>query len=205
MVRRLRGNDASSDAPLRDMVAVAQATVSEAHMSLAVNALEQRIGQGQHVRVTSLAVTIAGDGAHRITIEVLGRMHPGSTDYWDGNWLLSPTTVSIGGFKGRVGAGLRCDELQRFRQELAVLNETLTGTAELSSLEDWVNLRLTADSLGHVAVAGAVMDEPGIGNRLEFTFSIDQTFLPPIIGALDEIARRFPVLDGPERRRTMDI
>jgi hypothetical protein len=151
----------------------------------------------QDGQVTSLALTIPGRENDCITIHIVGRMHPGFTDYWDGNWLITPTSVSVGGFKGWVEAGLRCEELERFRQQLRELHTTLTGTAELTSMEDWLHVQLVGDGLGHVAVTGSVMDRPGIGNRLEFTFAIDQTDLPTLIAALDEINQKFPVLGSP--------
>lgn len=156
-----------------------------------------RVWIRQHGGVTSLDVTIGGEGDDSITITILGRMHPGATDYWDGNWLLSPTTISVGDFTGRIGGGLRCDELQQFRVELESLNATLSGAAQLSSMEGWVDVRMIGDGLGHVAVSGSLMDEPGVGNRLEFTFDIDQTFLPGIIKSLVDVAQSFPVLGSP--------
>jgi hypothetical protein len=31
-----------------------------------------------------------------LKIEVRGRMHPGSDDFWDGNWLVSPKLRDLG-------------------------------------------------------------------------------------------------------------
>lgn len=140
---------------------------------------------------------VAGEGGEAVTIRVGGRMHPDATDYWDGNWLLSPIEVVVGGFTGRVQAGLRADELVSFREQLQELHRTLEGEAKLESLENWLILVATGDGLGHVEVTGAARDEPGMGNELRFGFTSDQTFLPEIIDALLQVEQLFPVLGAP--------
>jgi len=53
------------------------------------------------------------------------------------------------------------------------------------------------DGAGHIAITGTVKDEPGMGNSLKFSIDLDQTFLPAILGQLDEIDREYPVLGHP--------
>lgn len=124
-------------------------------------------------------------------------MHPRSTDYWDGNWLVAPIDISVGGFTGRAGAGLRAEELRSFRQGLEELYERLSGEARLESMEAWIGLTCVGDGLGHIDVTGYVRDKPGIGNELSFHLSIDQTFLPAIISSLREIEAAYPVIGKP--------
>jgi hypothetical protein len=46
---------------------------------------------------------------------VLSRSHPGSSDFWDGNWLRTPLSGSLGGFRFEVAqAQLRADVLAVF-------------------------------------------------------------------------------------------
>ena len=123
-------------------------------------------------------------------------MHPGSDDYWDGNWLTSPVTLTVGAFTAKISAGLRAEELVGFRHGLDVLYESLQGEAVLDSLEDWLHLRAVGDGYGHVKIAGEVTDSPGTGNRLAFELRLDQTFLPAIIDALRTIEEHYPVLRG---------
>lgn len=122
-------------------------------------------------------------------------MHPGTTDKWDGNWLLSPIEVSVDGFAGVIpNAGLRSDELQGLRRDLEALNETLIGTASLHSMEEWLSLTIEGDGLGHIKVTGEVSNHPGSsGNRLHFTLGLDQTFLPTIIESLTAIETMYEV------------
>lgn len=138
--------------------------------------------------------TIGLLGADHLTITVLGRMHPEQDDFWDGNWLISPITVAVGGFTGSVAAGLRIDELAAFRRGLEKLHADLDGEARLDSMETWIHLSATADDRGHITVKGDVMDRPGIGNTLSFELELDQSYLPDIIAALASIEQRYPVL-----------
>jgi hypothetical protein len=105
-------------------------------------------------------------------------MHPGAQDYWDGNWLITPIQLHVGGFIGTLAAGLRVEELARFREELEHVYADLTDMADLTSMEDWLTLRVTCRSTGSLEVTGAACDQPGSGNRLEFAVEgIDQTYL----------------------------
>ncbi|MHB1498853.1 MAG: WapI family immunity protein [Acidimicrobiales bacterium] len=94
-------------------------------------------------------------------------------------------------------AGLRVDELARFRKQLQDLYRTLEGEARLESIEDWLNIVATGDGLGHVNVVGSAMDEPGMGNELRFRLQLDQTYLPAIIDSLLEVEAAFPILGKP--------
>ncbi|WP_275293410.1 hypothetical protein [Amycolatopsis sp. La24] len=54
-------------------------------------------------------VAIGAAHGDRLVIYVLGRMHTGAVDFWDGNWLFSPVDLVVGGFSARVPAGLRAE------------------------------------------------------------------------------------------------
>ena len=150
----------------------------------------------QSGRVTELAVVIGHEAHEHVVIRVLGRMHPGALDRWDGNWLRSPIEISVGGFSGVVsGAGLRGDELRTLRRGLENLYETLSGTASLESMEQWLDLRFEGDGSGRIEVTGTARDHHGVGwNALHFALEIDQTFLPPIIDSLKAIEASYEVL-----------
>jgi hypothetical protein len=147
---------------------------------------------------TSREILLGLKSGDHVSIRVLGRMHPGSRDYWDGNWLISPIEVVAGGFRAETGAGLRADELVRFREALEKLYSTLAGEATFESLEGWLHLRLTVDLKGSLSLAGRIVDRPGAGNILSFTIGgLDQTHLPQVISALIRSEEAFPVLGIP--------
>jgi hypothetical protein len=160
---------------------------------LAILAAERSVSLPIMGRMSSLRVTIPPD-EENLTIEVAGRMHPASSDYWDGNWLTSPIHVDIGCFSGQIPASLRLDELRRFREQLETFYETLRGEARLESLEHWISLVFKADELGHVRVTGSVRDEPGMGSTLSFELLFDQTYLPAVLHQLQQIESAYPVV-----------
>ncbi|WP_346056576.1 MULTISPECIES: WapI family immunity protein [Amycolatopsis] len=141
----------------------------------------------------------------RVEITVLGRMHPGATDFDDGNWLYSPVDVVVGGFKGHIPAGLRAEELRGFREELVKAYEDFGGVARLESLEEWLSLTATVHRSGRIEVRGVARDQPGSANTLTFLLDdLDQTDLPPIIDALTAIGEAFPVL-GEHGQRGVNV
>jgi hypothetical protein len=144
------------------------------------------------------AVLIGRPKTDHVAVWVVNRMHQGATDYWDGNWLVTPIEVAAGGFKGRVTAALRAEELAAFLEALKRMSDSLEGEATLESLETWLSLRVSIARSGHLEVHGTLTDAPGIGNRLTFDIAdLDQTDLPAMIRSLSEAVRRFPVLGEP--------
>ena len=143
-------------------------------------------------------VTVGDPAGDHISIRVLGRLHPGADDFWDGNWLATPIEAVVGNFQGKVGASLRAEELRSFRDALRILYTTLDGDAVLKSMEEWLTLRIAAASRGRLEVTGTLLDRPGDGNQLIFKIDdLDQSYLPRIIDSLDEVEPFFPVLGSP--------
>ncbi|WAL66480.1 hypothetical protein ORV05_01255 [Amycolatopsis cynarae] len=141
------------------------------------------------------SVVIGSASGDRVAIEVLGRLHSGATDFWDGNWLLSPIEVAAGGFTGKIPASLRADELLSFREELEKAYEGFGGVARLDSMEEWLSLTVRVKRSGHVEIDGVAKDRISSGNRLSFHIAdLDQTDLPALIDALAAIEAEFPVL-----------
>src|SRR6266481_9165431 len=107
---------------------------------------------------------VVGDppGDH-LALRVLGRLHPGADDFWDGNWLATPIKAAVGGFQATVGASLRADELQTFRDALKGLHSALNGEAVLESMEKWLTLRRfswIAQPRGRLTAWTVVSSEP---------------------------------------------
>lgn len=143
-------------------------------------------------------ILIGDAGGDHVSIRVMGRMHPAAADYWDGNWLISPIEVAVGGFRGEVAAGLRMDELIQFREALESLHSSLEGEAVLDSMEGWIQLRVAADRRGSLQVTGKALDQPGSANALTFTMDgLDQSYLPALISALGAAEAKFPVRGQP--------
>jgi hypothetical protein len=142
--------------------------------------------QGHQVRI--------GTPLEGVVISVLGRQFPDASDWEDGNWLVSPVRISVGRFVGELPAQLRVDELQAFRLGLEQIRETLSGEAELFSMDGWLTLSVQCSRTGSLSVSGSADDSPGIGNKLRFEIGgMDQSFLPTLIDQLQEVERAFPL------------
>jgi hypothetical protein len=142
---------------------------------------------------------VVGDPAgDHLSIRVLGRLHPGTDDFWDGNWLATPIEATVGSFQGKVGASLRADELQAFQNALKGLHSGLNGEAVLESMEKWLTLRIAPTSRGRLEVQGMLLDRAGDGNELIFKVEgLQQSYLPKIIDSLEEVNTLFPVRGSP--------
>jgi hypothetical protein len=144
------------------------------------------------------SLVLGARDAEHLAIRVLGRAHPGASDYWDGNWIRSTIKVRAGGFTADVSADLRTDELHRLSEGLKFISENLFGTAVLQSMEDWIDLTIECRPNGSLTVSGEVMDRPGVGNRLAFELhDLDQTHLPTWLAQLTEIEGAFPIVGRP--------
>jgi hypothetical protein len=118
-----------------------------------------------------------------------------ATDFWDGNWLVSPIELQAGGIRASVAAGLRAEELVEFRKQFEVMTESLAGSATIESMEGWLKLEVVLDGSGRLGISGEVRDEPGVGNTATFTIDdLDQTDLESVIRGLRAIEAAYPVL-----------
>jgi hypothetical protein len=129
-----------------------------------------------------------------LSIWVDGRQFPDASDYYDANWLNVRVRMEA------TGATVKCDgaifmtsDLERFRAELASLNETLAGEAALASYEPDLKVTLKAQHLGHIA--GEVEITPDHMNQFHrFALVLDQSYLPALVAACDRVLERFPVV-----------
>lgn len=111
---------------------------------------------GQHLR---------GDGARPKS-----GFHRGL--YWDGNWMISPISVRVGGFTAEIGATLRMDEIHRFNEGLKYINQNLDGAAVLASMELWIELAVRCEPNGHLSVVGEVTENPATETCFDFRSTI---------------------------------
>jgi hypothetical protein len=143
-------------------------------------------------------ILIGDAGAHHVLIRPISRSHPGLFDYWDGNWIDCEVEIAAGGFRGHFRAHMRSEEFAGFLTDVLVLERTLEGGATFTTMEGQLSVTLSGDGKGHVHVKGTSADEPGSGNRLEFGFDIDQTYLQQIARGLESFVGAFPVVNPTE-------
>jgi hypothetical protein len=123
-----------------------------------------------------------------------GRQFPDSTDLWDGNWLNVTAHCGDDGASVWVsGAILTTMDLERFTTECGRLYRKEASEASLAPLEP--NLRITLvpfDRLGHIKMSVHITPDH-MSQRHEFTFGLDQTFLPGISMQLFRVLEGYPV------------
>jgi len=143
-------------------------------------------------------VRFCGENAEFLCIRVQGRSHLGFTaDFWDGNWLRSEIEVRAGGFRCQTVADLRAEEFAPFHKQLLKLQKTLGGEATFETLERQLTIHVHGDGRGHMKFKCVLLDQAGIGNKLDFVLESDQTFLAPAISDLGVIVESFPVVGNP--------
>ena len=134
-----------------------------------------------------------GDDDH-VIIAPKYRKYPDSADYWDGNWVDAKVRVVAGAFRGAYDADLRAEEFASFRDALKHLHQDLGGRAAFETMEDWISIRVKGDGRGHFEAECEARDRPGMGNRLAFALTFDQTDVPRMLQSLDAICEAFPVV-----------
>ncbi len=128
----------------------------------------------------------------RIEVDVHGCDRLTSDGNWYDDWLGIEIRVQAGGFHGEVAAQIVAGELVTFASQLRPLYETLSGSAEFSTMEGQLSLRLVGDGAGHIELSGEVADQAGVGNRLHFTLQFDQSQLGASLRELEKITSQFP-------------
>jgi len=121
-------------------------------------------------------IVIGNLQSDRVVIEIVG---PGAD-----SWVVARVDVACGVWRGAFRCEFYAGELRRFGEEIQRLYRTLEGTARLQPVEANLQLELTGDGKGHIAVAGRAMPEFSHSGHLAFAFELDQTQLPPIAAAL---------------------
>jgi len=147
--------------------------------------------------LSAMELLLGSPGGNHLSLRPLHRTEPGSTDFWEGNWLKVDVAVRAGAFAGRFEADLRTDELDQFAEQLAALEGASTGAAALVSAEGWVSVRLALAPGGGLEGACEVRDDPAMGSSLRFQVTVEPAQRPALLAALGAILRAFPVVGDP--------
>jgi hypothetical protein len=118
-------------------------------------------------------------------------------DYWDGNWL--QVTVHCGAPGASVwvtGPIVHVPEIAHFLRGVEVIHASLQGEATLPCMEPELAVTLTAEGRGHITMVVA-MTPDHLSQAHRFTFTLDQSYLPPVIDNCRTILRQYPVKGQP--------
>jgi hypothetical protein len=80
-----------------------------------------------------------------------------------------------------------------FKRELKKTYDSLNDQAEFKTLEGQIQIKIEGDGLGHFSVDCEVMDDAGVGNKLNIAMAFDQTQIPDFVRQLDKIVKQFPI------------
>jgi len=132
--------------------------------------------------------------------------YPDSNDFWDGNWINVRIVIRVGAFNGSYKAQLRNVDFLDFNNELKNLYQNLDGFANFHCLEDYLQIKIKGDSLGHFSADCIATDNPGIyGNKLEFTLEFDQTEIHSMTKMIDDLLNEFPIKDFEQIQKNKGI
>jgi hypothetical protein len=135
----------------------------------------------------------------QLKIWVIGRQFSEAMDYWDGNWIDVVAECSDEGACVTVrGSILHLGEILKWHTDLAKMDETLSGSAELSTTEPNLHLKLSCDHLGHVLAVCSITPDH-LNQSHTFRFEIDQSYLKAIVRDCHRILEAYPIRD-PEQK-----
>jgi len=135
---------------------------------------------------------VRGDGA-LIRVSILGYERPDAQDYDDGNWLNATARIAISGFRAEFPYAAYAPDLAGFLDELSALYSSMIGTASYHSLEEDFILGGRIDELGGIEWNCVAHHPHGMGAKLEFRFTSDQSHLPDLISQLTDVLSKYPV------------
>lgn len=122
--------------------------------------------------------------------------YPELTDFWDGNWINTRIKIKAGGFIGDYEAQLRNVDFLYFKTGLENLYDKLDGCANFYCLEDYLQIKIEGDGLGHFSANCIANDNPGTGGcELKFSLEFDQTEIHGLTEMIDNLLEDFPIKD----------
>lgn len=135
-------------------------------------------------------------GTGKIGITILRRVNSETNDYWDGNWLEVEIRIEVFGIKTIYRANFRVEDLQRFYEDLTLLNETTSKKAEFTTMEEGLYLHINVELNGVVNCIGRA--DTGNGNRMDFNVQSDLATLDVFIRELKTTLESYPLVGSLE-------
>jgi hypothetical protein len=133
---------------------------------------------------------LLGDSG-KLEINILGRNHPDSLDFWDGNWVNSEIKIDVPGFNAFYETDLRLDDISRFYQALIKLKSGTSNEAEFTTLEEGLYLHLVVEKNGSINCNGKARNN--LGNTLNFILDTDLSTLDNFVSEIDAALKSYPL------------
>ncbi len=123
-------------------------------------------------------------GRTLLHVNVIGK------EYGEG-WLQAMIYFDQDGFTAGFKISLMLNDLYAFIDQLKPFQKSLTGQAVFCNIEDNINLILSTDGLGHIAVNGTLRHTNNPDLKTSFVIHTDQTFLPALILECNQILEHY--------------
>jgi len=133
-----------------------------------------------------------------LQIWIHGRQYPNEEDYWDGNWL--NVTAHCGSHGADVwtnGDILHVPDLARWLANLEVMNQSLSGEADLVSLEPELSVELKMSGLGQIQMKVEITPDHMTQEHC-FLFELDQSYLESLIASCRALLAKYPIKGKPD-------
>jgi hypothetical protein len=133
-----------------------------------------------------------------LQIWIHGRQYPNEQDYWDGNWL--NVTAHCGSHGANVwtsGPILHVPDLVRWLVALEEMKQSMSGGANLVSMEPELSVELKMKQLGQVGMRVEITPDH-MSEEHSFEFELDQTYLPNLIDEVRKVTAQFPMRGKPD-------
>ena len=122
---------------------------------------------------------------------ILNQNNPHSNNEWDKSWFTSIAEFQLGSFTGNFKTNVQINDFALFYNQLLIQNNTLKENSYFKTRESQIEIELKNEGLGIIEVNFTLMDKVGIGNQLEASFKIDQTYIPSILQQLENILNTY--------------
>lgn len=132
-----------------------------------------------------------------VILNVLFRNNSDANDYGDANWLTTELSVKTDVWFGKYNANLRTEEFLDLKNNLEILYDIPDHDFKFDPMEPWLIMDFKGNKLGQIEIEGEACDKLGQGDKLQFSFSIDQSYLPEIIRNLQNTIKEFPIKGNP--------
>ena len=119
--------------------------------------------------------------------------YPNVSEYWDANWLNVTAQCEANSAKvSASGSIIHTSEIERWLEQLILLNSSLEGFAGLECMEPELNVNIHAQKTGTMEMVVNITPDT-LSQEHRFTFEIDQSFLPELILNCKNSLKEFPV------------
>ena len=129
-----------------------------------------------------------------LAITVHGYQFGEAHNEWDANWLFVTAVCDADGARVRVsGSILSTGDFAGFAKQCEELHRELKGEAVLDPLEPELRVLLRYTNKAGDLEGRVQITPDNMSQRHEYTFGLDQSYLPSVIAQCRRVLERFPV------------